>query len=65
MAESQIATVEYQIGTYIDVIKIGCTDESDDADIIAVARKQISHGTALPMGYESWTVIERDNDEAE
>jgi hypothetical protein len=54
------ATVKYQIATYLGVIKVNCTPDEDDENIIARAKRILrSRSGSFPLGYESWKVIER------
>jgi hypothetical protein len=60
----QTATVKYQIATYAGEIHVSGIDEDDDNDrIIAKVEQQLRREIgALPLGYQSFKVIDRQED---
>lgn len=65
--KDQVATVKYQVATYVGEIQINCNENDEDEYIIAKARRIVIQkaGGSLPFGYESWKVVERSYDEHE
>lgn len=57
----QIALVKYQVATYSGTLHVTCTGYDEDEVVIAKAKRLLRAraGGFLPMGYESWKVIER------
>ena len=56
-----IATVRYQVAAYSGEVHVNCDENDEDEYIIAKAKKIVARraGGSLPLGYESWKVIER------
>ena len=61
-----LVEVKYQVATYKGSVYVNADPDEDNETIIAIARKKAIRiaGGSLPFGYESWTVI-RKNDEDE
>jgi hypothetical protein len=57
------ATIQYQVATYRGQVELKCDDNDEDDYIIAKAKAIVKRqaGGSLPYGYESWKVIERDD----
>lgn len=54
-----IATVKYQVATYSGKVKVNCDkDETQEVIIAKAKRKLINEVGALPLGYESWKIID-------
>jgi hypothetical protein len=53
------ATVKYNIATYSGHITVNCDENDEDEFVIGKAKQQRRNrvGT-LPLGYESWKVIQ-------
>lgn len=55
-----LATVKYQIATYKGEISVNVTEDAEDDEIIAKAKRiLISRVGHLPYGYEKWEVVSR------
>lgn len=56
-----IATVKYQVATYSGEVQVNCDENDSDDYIIAKAKRIVRQkaGGSLPLGYESWKVVER------
>ena len=56
-----IATVKYQVATYSGEVQVNCNENDEDEHIIAKAKQIVTQrsGGSLPLGYESWKVIDR------
>lgn len=61
---SQRATVKYQVATYSGEISVTCESDEDNEVVCARARRLLIRrsGGSLPFGYESFRVIEREDD---
>jgi len=56
-----IATVKYQVATYAGEVTVSCEPDDEDEFIIARAKRQLINRTgSLPLGSESWKVINRE-----
>lgn len=60
---TQTATVKYQVATYSGEITVNCDSNDDDDQITARAKSQLIRrsGGSLPFGYESFRVINRED----
>lgn len=58
----QVATVEYQIGTYLGLVQVDCLRDDDNDLIIARAKAKVNRlygPTSMPMYYEHWNITDR------
>ena len=55
------AKIQYRIATYRGTVTVNCEPNDEDEHIIAKAKKIVNNqaGGSLPLGSESWKVIER------
>jgi hypothetical protein len=59
-----LATVKYQIATYAGEIKVPCEENDEAEHIIAKAKRiLINKYGPFPLGYESWRVIKREDEQ--
>lgn len=56
-----IATVKYQVAIYSGKVQVNCDENDSDEYIIFKAKRIVTQraGGSLPLGYESWKVVER------
>ena len=55
------ATVKYQIATYSGEITVNCDPDDENEVVIAKAKRILrSKAGTLPLGYESFKIIDRD-----
>lgn len=59
------ATVKYDVGTYSGTEIVYCDWDDENETIIAKAKRQVYKGQmqSIGMAYESWKVIERENND--
>ncbi len=58
----QTAIVEYQIATYSGVVSVVCDENDDDECVKQRARHLVKRqaGGSLPIGYESFVIVDRE-----
>ena len=57
----ELATVEYQIGTYRGTVTVVARPDHDDEQVIRSAKRQLKARVGVrPFGCETWRVLRRE-----
>ncbi len=59
--QRQRCVVKYQIASYSGEEIVYCDENDENEVIIAKCKRQLSRGTPLPFGSESFKIIERED----